>query len=295
MNDTKQANQQTRDAEAKLLRELRIVRRRQRREPSDPAKSLTRGQRIADMVAATMGSWRFIIIQTTILFIWIGLNVLGLIQHWDPYPFILLNLALSFQAAYAAPFIMMSQNRQQDIDRLHAANDYKINVKAELEIELLHEKIELLHTKLDALREKEVLALTNAVQQLGGGGAQAGLRLELFVNDIARSRDFYQSALGFTASGAASGGYVAMTRGGITLSLNDRAQLPADHPVQAMSGERLGRGVEIVLEVDDVEADFARAQSLQPGCELTSQPWGLRDFRVIDPDGYYVRVTGRRT
>ena len=73
--------------------------------------------------------------------------------------FILLNLALSFQAAYAAPFIMMSQNRQQDIDRKEAAADYKVNIKAELEIELLHEK-------LDELREKEVLALTEAVRTL---------------------------------------------------------------------------------------------------------------------------------
>ena len=76
-----------------------------------------------------------------------------------PIPFILLNLALSFQAAYAAPFIMMSQNRQQDIDRKAAEHDYQINIKAELEIELLHQKI-------DELREKEVLSLTELVKQL---------------------------------------------------------------------------------------------------------------------------------
>nr|WP_244642840.1 DUF1003 domain-containing protein [Phyllobacterium sp. 628] len=127
---------------------------------------LTRGQKIADQVAATMGSWPFIIIQTTILFFWIVLNVTAYVQRWDPYPFILLNLALSFQAAYAAPFIMMSQNRQQDIDRKEADNDYRINIKAELEIELLHEKMELLHQKIDLLREKEVLSLTEAVQRL---------------------------------------------------------------------------------------------------------------------------------
>jgi len=106
-----------------------------------------------------MGSWTFIIIQSTILFFWIVLNFTAYIEHWDPYPFILLNLALSFQAAYAAPFIMMSQNRQQDIDRKQAENDYKINIKAELEIELLHQK-------LDQLREKEVLALTQAIENL---------------------------------------------------------------------------------------------------------------------------------
>ena len=120
---------------------------------------LTTGQRIADTVAATMGSWRFIIIQSVFLAIWIVLNITAYVQQWDPYPFILLNLALSFQAAYAAPFIMMSQNRQQDIDRKSAEHDYQVNVKAELEIELLHQKI-------DALREAEILQLTKAVNAL---------------------------------------------------------------------------------------------------------------------------------
>jgi uncharacterized membrane protein len=85
--------------------------------------------------------------------------VTAYIQRWDPYPFILLNLALSFQAAYAAPFIMMSQNRQQDIDRKQAEADYQVNIKAELEIELLHQK-------LDELREHQVLSLTEAVKSL---------------------------------------------------------------------------------------------------------------------------------
>ena len=80
-------------------------------------------------------------------------------QGLGPYPFILLNLALSFQVAYAAPVIMMSQNRHQDIDRKAAENDYRINVKAELEIELLHEKI-------DQFRKREVLKLTEAVRAL---------------------------------------------------------------------------------------------------------------------------------
>ena len=146
--------------EAALLRQLREVRRKQRvQEAPADADRLTSGQRIADSVAATMGSWRFIIIQSTILLCWIALNITAWMQHWDPYPFILLNLALSFQAAYAAPFIMMSQNRQQDVDRKEAAADYQINIKAELEIELLHQK-------LDELREKEVLALTEAVKSL---------------------------------------------------------------------------------------------------------------------------------
>ena len=149
-----------REDEATVLRQLREVRRKQRaQEAPVDADQITTGQRIADTVAATMGSWRFIIIQTTILLCWIALNITAWMQHWDPYPFILLNLALSFQAAYAAPFIMMSQNRQQDVDRKEAAADYQINIKAELEIELLHQK-------LDELREKEVLALTEAVKLL---------------------------------------------------------------------------------------------------------------------------------
>lgn len=148
------------ETEQRLLEELRTLRRKIRGEPSDkPIHELTLGQRVADAVAATMGSWSFIIIQTVILVVWILLNVTAYIQKWDPYPFILLNLALSFQAAYAAPIIMMSQNRQQDIDRKAAENDRQVNIKAELEIELLHQKI-------DALREKEVLYLTQAIADL---------------------------------------------------------------------------------------------------------------------------------
>jgi uncharacterized membrane protein len=114
---------------------------------------------VADWVAATMGSWPFIIAQSVLLAAWIALNVTAFVKRWDPYPFILLNLALSFQAAYAAPFIMMSQNRQQDIDRKEAETDHQINIKAELEIELLHEKI-------DQLREQEVMMLTEAIRDL---------------------------------------------------------------------------------------------------------------------------------
>jgi uncharacterized membrane protein len=148
------------DDQKELLRKLREARRKRRAEGLHDAEAeLTAGQRIADAVAATMGSWPFIIAQTTILAFWIALNITAWIEHWDPYPFILLNLALSFQAAYAAPFIMMSQNRQQDVDRQQAAEDFHINVKAELEIELLHEK-------LDELRGKEVLALTESVERL---------------------------------------------------------------------------------------------------------------------------------
>jgi len=95
---------------------------------------LTMGQRIADNVASTVGSWRFIIIQSSLLALWIIINCIAWISHWDPYPFILLNLALSFQAAYTGPFVMMSQNRQAVKDRLTAENDYETDVKGELEI-----------------------------------------------------------------------------------------------------------------------------------------------------------------
>lgn len=118
----------------------------------------TFADRAADAVAAVVGSWRFIIIQSALLFSWIVFNAVSQARV-DPYPFILLNLLLSFQAAYTAPVIMMSQNRQADIDRQRSIDDYDINRKAELEIETLHEKIDL-------LREQEIAALTAAVERL---------------------------------------------------------------------------------------------------------------------------------
>lgn len=142
------------DEERHQLMALRHERRTHR-----ATRSVELGQRVADAVAAGMGSWRFIIIQTTILVIWIVLNITGWVMAWDPYPFILLNLALSFQAAYAAPFIMMSQNRQSEIDRKRAVDDFDVNVKAELEIELLHEK-------MDLLRDQEIVRLTKVVEDL---------------------------------------------------------------------------------------------------------------------------------
>jgi uncharacterized membrane protein len=102
---------------------------------------LTFGQRIADTVAATMGSWSFIIVQSAILTVWIILNVVAWISHWDPYPFILLNLALSFQAAYAAPFILISQNRQAERDRHQAEEDFRTNIEAEQRIEDLQRRL----------------------------------------------------------------------------------------------------------------------------------------------------------
>ena len=125
--------------------------------PQSPVP-LTWGQKVADQVAATVGSWRFIIIQSTLIVLWISWNT-QTTSPWDPYPFILLNLMLSFQAAYTAPAIMMSQNRLSETDRRCADNDYEVNVKAELEIELLHEKVDL-------LREQELKALSDSVHRL---------------------------------------------------------------------------------------------------------------------------------
>lgn len=124
----------------------------------------TTGQRISDAVARVVGSWTFIIIQSILLILWILINVVAWSQAWDPYPFILLNLALSFQAAFTAPIIMMSQNRQNAIDRERAESDYKINVKAELEIEQLHEKIDLLRTQ----EIKQLLDIIQALERKSG-------------------------------------------------------------------------------------------------------------------------------
>ena len=94
----------------------------------------TLGERVADNITSVIGSWKFIIIQSVVLALWIVFNLIAWINHWDPYPFILLNLALSFQAAYAAPIIMMSQNRTTTRDRKKAEADLATNRKAEREI-----------------------------------------------------------------------------------------------------------------------------------------------------------------
>jgi uncharacterized membrane protein len=103
----------------------------------------TAGERLADRVAAFGGSWRFIILFVVILLSWIAVNsVVLIVRPFDPYPFIFLNLILSCLAAIQAPVIMMSQNRQEARDRLHARHDYQVNLKAELEIRHLHQKID---------------------------------------------------------------------------------------------------------------------------------------------------------
>jgi len=114
--------------------------------------SLAFGQRLADSVANGMGSWRFIIIQTIIVALWMILNAVAFIYHWDKYPYILLNLLFSTQAAYAAPIIMMAQNRQSERDRAQADADYKTNCEAKEEIEQLMKKLNYIEAdKLDKI------------------------------------------------------------------------------------------------------------------------------------------------
>lgn len=112
------------------------------------SQDLSLGEKMADRVASFGGSWRFIILFTIILLIWISINVIWFHnQGFDPYPFILLNLMLSCIAALQAPIIMMSQNRKEERDRLRAEQDYMVNLKAEIEIRTLHDKIDLLITE----------------------------------------------------------------------------------------------------------------------------------------------------
>ena len=139
-------------------------------------EQMSLGQRVADRVALMVGSWTFILVQSTIFLIWVAINVylvVGEIKHpgslkaWDPYPFILLNLILSFQAAYTGPVVMMSQNRQTEKDRLMAQHDYEINLKAEEELEVVMDHLE--HQDrliLDAIARLEALQVTPPVREI---------------------------------------------------------------------------------------------------------------------------------
>ncbi|MEF0938917.1 VOC family protein [Rhizobium sp. BR 362] len=122
------------------------------------------------------------------------------------------------------------------------------------------------------------------------------LRLELFVKAPETSLDFYRRVLGFEVQGSASAEYTMLTNGDAVIAINSRSVLSSDHPLRVETGERAGIGVEIVLSVDDVEDAYRIAKaSGWPVSDLALQPWGLRDFRLSDPDGYYVRVTSRHS
>jgi len=115
---------------------------------------LSLGQRAADRVTAIVGSWKFIVIQSVLLVIWIIFNVVAWMHHWDPYPFILLNLALSFQAAFTAPIILMSQNRTAERDRRKSEMDLATDRLAEREIKQIHEHLEKIDKeKLDRIMQ----------------------------------------------------------------------------------------------------------------------------------------------
>ncbi len=115
-------------------------------------ESLSVGHRISDAVANYMGSWSFIIIQSILVILWMILNIVAYVGQWDPYPFILLNLLFSTQAAYAAPIIMMAQNRQSERDRHQALEDYETNIAAKSEIESLQfELTRIENDKLDKI------------------------------------------------------------------------------------------------------------------------------------------------
>ena len=152
-------------------------------------EQLALGQRIADRVALLVGSWPFILIQSAIFLVWVSINVYlvvtemrhpGSLKAWDPYPFILLNLILSFQAAYTGPVVMMSQNRQTEKDRLMAQHDYEINLKAEEELEVVMDHLE--HQDrliLDAISRLEALQVTPPVREIAEKLEEVLRRVEL--------------------------------------------------------------------------------------------------------------------
>jgi uncharacterized membrane protein len=160
-------------------REKKIAARLAERTPisrnvaKDFSEQSTFGQRVADRVTSFGGSWTFISIFGAVLFLWILLNFLLLIKTgstFDPYPYILLNLVLSMLAAVQAPIILMSQNREADKDRLSAEHDYEVNLKAELEIMALHEKVDLLREKqwdeLISIQQEQLKLLTHLKEGL---------------------------------------------------------------------------------------------------------------------------------
>jgi uncharacterized membrane protein len=143
MNSTKLSNK----VDAQKLTAPNCQPQRQPISQEAESQKLTRGQHLADALAAKVGSWAFLIGQTTVLAGWIGANTLPGVPHWDQSPFILLNLVFSFASAYTAPVVLMSQNRQSEEDRKKAAHNHEVNLRAAQNLELLHEKIEQLSAR----------------------------------------------------------------------------------------------------------------------------------------------------
>ncbi len=170
----------TADFEKLSEREKRILSRYNDRKPisrdttKDYDADLTVGQRLADRVASFGGSWTFILLFGSVLIVWVLINAYLLMRNgdtFDPYPYILLNLFLSMLAAIQAPVILMSQNRQALKDRLDAEHDYEVNLKAELEIMGLHEKIDELReakwSELINLQQEQIELLTKLLKEKG--------------------------------------------------------------------------------------------------------------------------------
>ncbi|NEU75097.1 DUF1003 domain-containing protein [Hassallia byssoidea VB512170] len=152
MNPTKNVLSNSVDAKANQKRSL---------EKTSTEKS-TLGQRLADSMAAEVGSWRFLISQSAVLAGWVGLNMMPGVPHWDQSPFMMLNLVFSFASAYTAPIVLMSQNRQSDIDRKNDKLDHQVNLRAGQNIELLHEKLDNLHSE----QLKELTQIVKQQQQI---------------------------------------------------------------------------------------------------------------------------------
>jgi len=165
--------------ERRVLEAVAARRRISRSVPRQIDEESTLGERVADAVAAFGGSWTFIAIFSGVVVGWMVVNSIALLVHpFDPYPYILLNLVLSCLAAIQAPVILMSQNRQSAKDRLQAVHDYEVNLKAEIEVMQLHEKLELLRARelaqLLELQERQMDLLAELRAQAGHGGPAAG-------------------------------------------------------------------------------------------------------------------------
>jgi uncharacterized membrane protein len=169
----KNSSQEIYDFEQQMAQSLQAEELLSRNINKEFEKSLTLGERLADRLADFGGSWTFISIFMFILFAWMGVNTWILLEKpFDPYPYIFLNLILSCLAAIQAPVIMMSQNRQEARDRLQSENDYRINIKAEIEIRKLHEKIDhLLMHQWQRLLEIQQLQV-GLIEQLSRNSCQ---------------------------------------------------------------------------------------------------------------------------
>jgi len=174
MNEDNQSGEMTEKSRENMKRLHDIVQKTMEEEQlivnnllHPPQEVLSRGQQISDKVARFGGSWKFIILFSLIMTAWILYNTLvPAYAEFDPYPFILMNLLLSSIAALQAPIIMMSQNRQEEKDRMRSENDYLINLKAELEIRSLHQKLDLLvEDQIRELYESQV-AQVNLIREL---------------------------------------------------------------------------------------------------------------------------------